>query len=91
MKHTFKEPVNFEGVEYTELDLELESLKGSDISEAKREWAAAGNFSPVPASDLDFCAIVAARASKQPLEMIMDLPAKEYTKLCQSVSNFLMV
>lgn len=91
MKHKFSSPVNFEGTDFTELDLDLESLKGSDISAAKKEWAAAGNFSPVPSSDLDFCAIVAARASKQPLEMIEDLPAKEYTKLCQAVSNFLMV
>ena len=91
MKHKFSSSVSFEGTEYTELDLNLDALKGIDISEAKREWAAAGNFSPVPSTDMDFCAIVAARASKQPLEMIMDLPAKEYTKLCQAVSNFLMV
>jgi hypothetical protein len=90
MKHVFDKPVTFEGTEYTELEMNLDSLTGKDISQAKRLWAGAGNFSPVPAADMDFCAALAAQASKQPLEFFEALPAKEYTKLTQAVSNFLL-
>lgn len=90
MKHTFSTPVTFEDVEYTELDLDLESLKGEDVADAERDWTAAGNFAAIPSISTSFCALIAARASKQPIEMIKALPAREYTKLCQAVSNFLM-
>lgn len=90
MKHVFDKPFNFEGAEYKELDLKLDALTGQDISAAKREWAAAGNFSPVPVADSDFCAAVAAKACKLPIEFFYALPAKEYTKLTQAVSNFLL-
>ena len=90
MKHTFSKPYTFDGVEHTELEIDLDSLKGKDISAAKRAWALAGNFSPVPASDMDFCAALAAQASKQPVEFFEELPAGEYTKITQAVSNFLM-
>jgi hypothetical protein len=90
MKHVFNAPVTFEGTEYKELDLKLEEMTGRDISAAKREWAVSGNFSPVPSADMDFCAILAAKASKQPLEFMQALPAREYTRLTQAVSNFLM-
>lgn len=91
MKHIFEKPFSFEGKEYKELDIPLDNLTGQDISQAKREWAAAGNFSPVPATDSDFCASLAARACKLPVEFFYALPAKEYTKLTQAVSNFLLV
>lgn len=90
MKHAFEKPFNFEGKEYKELEIPLENLTGQDISAAKREWSASGNFSPVPVADSDFCASVAARACKLPVEFFYALPAKEYTKLTQAVSNFLL-
>lgn len=91
MKHIFDKPFNFEGKEYKEVDIPLDGLTGQDISAAKREWAGSGNFSPVPAADSDFCAAVAARATKLPVDFFYALPAKEYTKLTQAVSNFLLV
>lgn len=90
MKHTFAKPYKFEDQEFTELEMDLDSLTGKDISAAKRQWALAGNFSPVPASDMDFCAALAAQASKQPLEFFEQMPAGEFTKITQAVSNFLM-
>lgn len=90
MKHVFEKPVQFEGQEYTELDINVEALTGKDMSQAKRLWTAAGNFSVAPATDMDFCAAIAAQASKQPIEFFEALPAKEFTKLTQAVSNFLL-
>lgn len=88
-KYVLSAPFKFEDQEITELNLDLESLTGRDISIVKREWAGLGNFSPMPSTDVDFCAMLAAKASKQPFEIIESLPAKEYTKLAQEVSNFL--
>ena len=90
MKHLFTKPVSFEGVEYTEIEMNLEELTGKDISQIKRQWAGKGNFSPVPAADMDFQAMAACHAASLPHEFADALPAKEYTQLCTAVGNFLM-
>jgi hypothetical protein len=90
MQHIFAKPYTFEGTEYSEVEIDLDGLTGADLSVAKREWAAPGNFSPIPSTDMDFCASVAARAAKKPLEFFTGLPAKEYAKITQAVSNFLL-
>jgi hypothetical protein len=88
-KHLLKKEFKFEDQTITELDLDLDSLTGRDISQVKRAWAVEGNFSPMPSTDIDFCAMLAAKASKQPIELIQAMPAKEYTAVAQVVSNFL--
>lgn len=90
MKHEFQKPYTFEDKEYTEINLDLDGLTGRDISEAKKVWTSEGGFAVIPAVDSDFCAAVAARAAKLPLEFFLGLPAKEYTKITQAVSNFLI-
>jgi hypothetical protein len=87
---TLAVPVKFEEQEVTEIVMDLNSLTGRDISSIKSTWAHAGNFSSVPATDMDFCALVAARASGKPIELFDVLKAKDYTKVCQTVSNFLL-
>ena len=90
MKHVFSKPYEFEGKTFKEIEFDLDSLKGSDISAAKKEFAATGNFSPVPSTDSDFCAILLARMTKQPVEFFTGLPARDYCSLTQQVSNFLI-
>lgn len=90
MKHVFSKPVMFEGQEYAEIDIDIESMTGRDISKIKRQWAGAGNFSPVPAMDMDFCILAACHAAKLPFEFADALPAREYTGITQKVGNFLM-
>lgn len=90
-KYTFSKPYIFEGKEYSELEFDLESLKGSDISAAKKELTSVGIFAPILASDSDFCAILLARLIKQPREFFEGMPANDYSKLIQQVSNFLLV
>lgn len=90
-KYEFEKPYEFEGKEYESIEFDLESLKGSDISAVKKQFALEGNFSVVPAMDSDFCALLLARVTKQPLEFFMEMPAKDYNKLTQQVSNFLTI
>lgn len=88
--YTFSKPYEFEGEKYESIEFELESLKGSDISAAKKTFANAGGYSPLPATDSDFCCIILARLSKKPIEFFDNLPAKDYLSLTQQVSNFLL-
>lgn len=91
MKYEFKTPYEFDEKEYKELEIDIENIKGSDISAVKKQFVAAGNFSPVPVSDSDFCAMLLARVTKQPLEFYTEMPAKDYCAITQAVSNFLLV
>lgn len=89
MKFTFEKPIKFEEKDYTDINLKLDSLSARDISRIKNQWATEGNFSPYPATDLDFCVMVAMAAAKLPTEFIDKMSAKDYIKLAQEVSNFL--
>ena len=91
MKYQFTKPYTFEDKEYTEIEFDLSSMTGRDISAAKKEYSAGGNYSPWPTADYDFCAILLARVAKLPLEFFMGLPAPEFCRLTQTVSNFLIV
>lgn len=90
MKFVFSKPYTFEGKEFTEIDCDLDALTGKDVSAAKREWSRQGNFSAVISTDIDFCAYLAAKAAKQPMEFVERLPARDYCRLAQEVSNFLL-
>lgn len=89
MKHVFAKPYEFEGQTYNEIEFDLESLKGTDISAAKRTFLAEGYFSPLMTTDSDYCAILLARLTKLPFEFFSGLPAREYCEVTQKVSNFL--
>lgn len=88
--YKFSKKYEFEGKEYESIDFDLEGLKGSDISEVKKTFAVTGTIAPVPALDSDFCALILARVTKQPLEFFTEMPAKDYMALTQQVSNFLL-
>ena len=91
MKYIFAKPYTFDGKEYKEIDLDLDSLKGFDIAAAKKKFTSGGNFAAIPAADSEFCAMLGAQVANLPVEFFKGLPAKEYIKLTQEISNFLMV
>lgn len=88
---TFKKPFEFDGEEFKEITLDLDSLKGRDITETQRQYTAEGNFSAVPATDPEFCKRIAALAAGQTLEFFEELPAPDFVKVTTSVQNFLLV
>lgn len=90
-KYTFEEPYEFEGKTYEHIEFDLKSLKGSDISAVKKQFTDEGKFSAFPTLDSDFCAYILARVSKLPIEFFTEMPAKDYCKLTQQVSNFLTI
>lgn len=91
MKHIFSKPIKFEDKpEIKEIEIDLDGINGYDISEVKKQFSAAGNFSPILATDTDFCIMMAARKSGKPIEFFKELPGKDYLAIAQGVQNFLL-
>lgn len=91
MKHIFSKPVKFEDEpEIKEIEIDLEGLNGYDIDDVKKQFSAAGNYSPILATDTTFCIMIAARRSKRPIEFFKELPGKDYLAIAQGVQNFLL-
>lgn len=93
MKIALTKPYNFEGKEYTELEIDFESLTGHQVSQAKREFIRSGNFAGgnIMQADMDFCVYLAAKAIDQPIEFMEGLPAKDYLTVSTLAAGFLLV
>lgn len=90
MKYIFEKPYQFEGETYTNIEFDLDSLKGSDIAAVKRKYVVAGGAALVPTSDMEFSVLLLNRVTKKPIEFFNGLPARDYVQLTLTVSNFLM-
>ncbi len=90
MLYKFGKKYTFEGVEYEQLEFELDNLTGADFAAAKKEFAGGGNFAAVPSADSEFCAVLLARVCKLPREFFAQMPVNDYCKITQMVSNFLL-
>ena len=84
----FENPIEFEGKKYPELVMKLDDLTGNDLLAAEKESRAMGDKTAVPELSKQYLATVAARAAKVPVEMIMGLPAKHFTRVTLGVQSF---
>lgn len=89
-KFKLSKPYTFEDVTYEEFEYDLENLTGEDLESVEQQMTTDGKFAPVPAVNQAYCARMGALAAKQPPEFITKLPAKDYTRFTQEVSNFLL-
>lgn len=83
-------PFTFDGKEYTELILDLDSLTGRDLLKAEAEARIISGPSPVSEFSKSYNAVVAAKAAKVMVDMIFDLPAKDFTRVTLLVQDFLL-
>lgn len=90
MKYVFEKAYQFEGETYTEIEFDLENLKGSDIAAVKRKYVVSGGAAIVPTSDMEFCVLLLNRVTKKPIEFFNGLPARDYVQITLMVSDFLM-
>ncbi len=85
----FKNPYLFEEKEYTQIDLSgLESLTAKDLIDAEKQFAAGGQVAAINEMSIGYICIVAAKASKQPVEFFDKLPANEAIKVKNAVTSF---
>ena len=90
MIHVFKKKVTFEGTEHISINLDLDGLTGNDLIKASRESQILGDVSPVQELSMTYLAVVAAKAAKVSVDMIMALPAGEFSRVKVIVQNFLL-
>lgn len=85
----FKNPYRFEDKEYLQIDLSgLESLTAKDLMDAEKQFAASGQVAAINEMNIGYVCIVAAKASKQPVEFFEKLPANEAIKVKNAVTGF---
>lgn len=89
-KVIFSKPFKFEEKEYKELNLDLESLTGQDLIDAANQARLLGDNPTVPELSKAFLAVVAAKASNVPVDLILKLPAKDFSAVTLTVQNFLL-
>lgn len=88
-----KKPLEFEGVKYTRLVLDLESLTGRDIKSVLKELNAMGEIvsSTFLESNKSYLAGIAARAADVPLELIDELNIRDFSEVTMAVQSFLLM
>ncbi|TEB13362.1 phage tail assembly protein [Pelotomaculum propionicicum] len=89
---TLSRPFTFEDKEYTEINLDLDSLTGRDLIDSEREAVVVVGPSSSPVVELSkpYSAALAAKAAKVPIEMILELPARDFTMITMTVQDFLL-
>lgn len=89
-KAIFDSPITFEDKEYKELVLDFDGLSGKDMVAAEKETRLLGDNPPVLELNKTYQAVVAAKAAKVKVDLVMDLPAKEFTKVTLLAQSFLL-
>ncbi len=82
-------PYTFEGKEYTELKLDFDVLTGRDMIIAEAEVRVIADPAPVAELSKSYLAVMAAKAARVPVDLILGLPAKDFSKVTIEVQNFL--
>lgn len=81
-------PFAFEGEIYDEIDLSaLAELTTADLCQAQRQYNMGANVSTVPEMDVNYCILLAQKASKLPLEFFQQLPARDGMKVRLTVTK----
>ncbi len=85
----FNKPYKFEDNTYTKIDLSgLDDLKASDMIAANKVVDRSGSFSFLPEMSLQYACIIAAKATKMPIEFFNGLHPREAVKVKNKVVSF---
>ena len=90
MKISLSKTFTHNGVNYNELDLNLENLTGQDLIDAEENLRRSG-IAVNGAADFsrNYLLAVASRVLKFPREALMSLPAKDFTRIINETLIFL--
>jgi len=85
-------PTKINGSELTEINLDLDSLKGKDLMELETSFRRLyrGEYVPVVNIDARYQAIVAGRVSGINPEDLGELFAPDFAAMCAEVQSFLL-
>lgn len=83
-------PFKYEGKEITEIDLNMEDMNGRELIDAGVESLGLGYDHPIKEYSKGYLASIAAKAAGCTVDMIMALPARDFTLVTIAVQDFLM-
>lgn len=89
MKIKLDNPINNNGKDILELDLNLENLTGNDLLMAEEDMKRKGLNVAAWEYSREFLCSVAARSLKLPPEPLKNLSAKTFTQIINEVLTFL--
>lgn len=89
-KMVLSKTYEFEGKEYREINLDLDSLTGHDLIASANQARLLGDNSPIMELSKTYLAVIASKAGKVPIDFIMSLSAKDFTAITMVVQNFLL-
>lgn len=82
-------PYSFEGKTYEEIDLSgLENLTAADMIKAQKVLDRSGTFTFMPEMNLEYACIIAANATKQPVEFFNGLSPRDAIRVKNRVIRF---
>lgn len=85
-----KKPLAVKGKELKELNLDFDKLTGNDLVQAEREVRAMGEKSPFLAVSMQYQAAVAAKAIGCPVDDVLGLSGKDFTRIMAASADFLL-
>ena len=84
-------PIQYDGEEIKELNLDFDSLTGQDLLDAEKEGLESNKkVAPVKEFDKCYLSIVAAKAAGVATDMMPLLGAKDFTKITVRAQDFLL-
>ena len=90
MKIALSKTFTHNGINYNEFDLELENLTGQDLIDAEENLRRAGIIINGAADfSRNYLIAIAAKVLKFPREALMNLPAKDFTRIINETLIFL--
>ena len=93
-KYTLKNPIDFNGKTYTEVEMDLNSLSKADFERCERavkKQLRQGEYIPgIIEGDKRYAIAVASRAAGLPPVFFEELRGADYSRLCTFVTSFLM-
>lgn len=89
-KIVLNKPFTYEGKEYKELVVDLDSLTGNDVIALEKEARASGDRTPVLEFSKSYLAALAARLWGVPTEVVLGLSYRDFAALTMTLQDFLM-
>lgn len=90
MKIVLSKPCAFEGKDYNDFNIDFDKLTGKDLVSASKEARLMGDGSSVQELSPIYLAVVGAKAAGVSVDMVLSLPAKDFTAVKTTVQNFLL-
>lgn len=85
----FNKPYTFEGEVCKEVDLSaLDDMTASDMIAANKILEKTGSFTFLPEMSLEYACLIAARATKKPIEFFQRLHPRDAIKVKNKVTSF---